>query len=372
MNQLGELVPIDDGSQSGEVVRFEVASALADRNDDSFPSPLIDISDILSGGPPPDGIPPIDSPEFVDVVAADAYLSDREPVVEVEINGDARAYPVQVLIWHEIVNDTVGSEPVAVTYCPLCNSAVTFKRTVQGQVNSFGTSGSLYNSALVMYDRATESLWTHFDGKAVVGFLAGEQLEPIASSLVSWGEFKEAHPEGQVLDRDRTGHRRGYGTNPYQGYDNPDSSTYFPTALDERAKAKQRVVGVTIADSSKAWSLDLIGSDGRSVTEDSLAGTDLVIFFNPGQGSGVDTSDIAEGKAVGTVKVFDTVLDGQRLSFRATDDGYQDSETGSSWNIFGEAIDGELQGAELVEIPHLDTFWFSWSSYRPGTEAVLS
>ncbi len=372
VNQLDEVAPaVESGAALPEVVRVDVPSALEDRNDPSFPPPLIDPSDILRGGPPPDGIPPIDEPAFVDVATADAYLADREPLVEVEINGDARAYPVQILIWHEIVNDVVGGEPVAVTYCPLCNSAVTFKRTVQDRLNSFGTSGSLFNSALVMYDRATETLWTHFDGKAVVGYLTGEELEPVASSLVSWGEFKAAHPDGKVLDRERTGHRRTYGVNPYRGYDDPDTGTFFPVAGDDQARAKQRVVGVTIGDLNKAWSLDIVGGAQRTVTEDSLGDTDLVIFFNPGQASGVDTAEISEGKEVGTVKVFSPDLGDRRLTFSATADGFVDGETGSTWNIFGQAVDGEMAGAELVEIPHLDTFWFAWSSYRPGTEAVL-
>ena len=374
VNQLDDLD--DDASDPGaavvEVVRLDVPSALDDRRNDDFPAPLIEIGQILSGGPPPDGIPPIDEPEFVDVASADSYLADQEPVVALEIAGDARAYPVQVLIWHEIVNDTVGGVPVAVTYCPLCNSAVTFERTVQDRVNSFGTSGSLYNSALVMYDRATESLWTHFDGRAVVGYLAGEQLEFVPSSLVSWAEFKAANPDGMVLDRDRTGHRRSYGTNPYQGYDDPGSSTYFPTTGSDLARAKQRVVGLTIGEMSKAWSLDVIAGSDRRVTAETFSGTDLAFFFNPGQASGVDTTEISEGRAVGTVKVFDRLLDGEILDFEATTDGYVDSQTGSVWNIFGEATEGPLAGSRLREIPHLDTFWCAWSSYRPGTEAVFN
>lgn len=368
VNQLDDLSPV---SEAGDVVKVDVPSALEDRRAEEFPDPLIDPSEILSGGPPPDGIPPIDEPFFVDIAAADTYLTDREPVVELEIDGDARAYPVQILMWHEIVNDVVDGEPVAVTYCPLCNSAVTFKRTVQGRLNSFGTSGSLYNSALVMYDRATETLWTHFDGKAVVGYLAGEELEPLASSLVSWSEFKEAHPDGRVLDRERTGHRRNYGTNPYRGYDDPDSGTYFPVTSDERARAKQRVVGVTVDETSKAWSLDIVGGTEPTVTADTVGGKDLVIFFNPGQASGVDTGEIGEGREVGTVKVFSPSVGGRNLTFEALADGFRDSETGSTWSIFGEAIEGELAGTELEELPHLDTFWFAWSSYRPESEAVL-
>lgn len=146
-------------------------SALDSMFADEFPDPLIDPNEVISGGPPPDGIPPIDDPVFLDVVDNLELLPANEPVVALEINGDARAYPIRAMVWHEIVNDTVGGVPVSVTYCPLCNSAVTYERTINGVETTFGTSGRLFASALVMYDRATETLWTHYDGHAVIGVL---------------------------------------------------------------------------------------------------------------------------------------------------------------------------------------------------------
>ncbi|MFA9401417.1 MAG: DUF3179 domain-containing (seleno)protein, partial [Acidobacteriota bacterium] len=155
----------------------------------------VPFNEIFSGGPGKDGIPAIDDPRFESIEEARGWLSGTSPVIALEIDGDARAYPLAVLTWHEIVNDTVGGVPVSVTYCPLCNSAVSYRREVNGVETTFGTSGSLFASALVMYDRLTESLWTHFDGRAVVGVLAGTQLEPIASPLMTWEDFVSAYPD---------------------------------------------------------------------------------------------------------------------------------------------------------------------------------
>jgi len=344
-------------------------SALDDRNHPDFPPPLIDTSGILSGGPPPDGIPSIDDPAFVPVETADGYLADGEPVVILDIEGDVRAYPVQVLIWHEIVNDTVGGVPVSVTYCPLCNSAVSYRREVRGEVTTFGTSGLLFNSALVMYDRASESLWTHFDGKAVVGALTGEVLEPIGSPLLSWGDFKATYPDGQVLDRDRTGHSRSYGTNPYAGYDDPDGIPFlFRGVADDRAREMQRVVGIAVGDESLAYSLDALASAaGFSAVEAAVGGQDVVILWAAGQSTALESGGIADGRDIGSVGVFIPAIDGESLVLTASEAGFEDAATGSLWTVTGLAIEGPLAGSQLERIPHLDTFWFAWSTYRPGT-----
>jgi hypothetical protein len=178
----------------------------------------INYSELLSGGPPRDGIPSIDDPTFVSPGEAAEWLADNEPVIALEIDGDARAYPLQILTWHEIVNDTVGGVPVIVTFCPLCNSALTFDRRLGGEVYEFGTSGLLRNSDLVMYDRTSESLWQQLTGEAIVGDLVGETLDFLPSSLVGFGDFRETFPEGIVLSKD-TGFGRNYGRNPYAGYD---------------------------------------------------------------------------------------------------------------------------------------------------------
>ena len=169
------------------------ASALKDRYDEWFPDPLVDPAEVRSGGPPPDGIPSIDTPTFLHAGDVD-FLEDTEPVLALQIDDDARAYPVQILIWHEIVNDTVDGIPVVVTYCPLCNSAIAYDRRAADRVLDFGTSGLLYNSALVMYDRQTESLWSQFTAQAVIGELTGTTLDVFPVSTVSWVDWRDATP----------------------------------------------------------------------------------------------------------------------------------------------------------------------------------
>jgi hypothetical protein len=361
-----EPAPTTSGSDTGLPAG---PSALREIGHPDFPEPLVNTALVISGGPPPDGIPPIDDPAFVGVAEADVYLSDAEPVVVLEIDGDARAYPAQILIWHEIVNDTVGGVPVAVTYCPLCNSAVTYGRTVRDEVTTFGTSGMLFNSALVMYDRATESLWTHFDGKAVIGLLTGEELEPIGSPLLSWGDFKDSYPDGMVLDRDRTGHARDYGRNPYAGYDNPDGVPFlFRGDADDRARELQRVVGVTVGAESAAFALEAVSSDGgAAVTPATIGGRDIVIFWQAGQSSALEDGAIDGGRDVGSVGVFLPESGGEALTFRVVGGEIIDDQTGSMWSVTGIATSGELEGESLERIPHLDTFWFAWSTYQPGT-----
>jgi hypothetical protein len=325
---------------------------------------------IRSGGPPPDGIPSIDNPQFRSISEADASLSDEEPVVALEIDGDARAYPIEIMIWHEIVNDTVAGVPVTITYCPLCNSAISYERVVNGVETTFGTSGSLYASALVMYDRATESLWTHFDGRAVVGVLAGERLDPIPSPLLSWADFKSAYPDGQVLSRD-TGSNRNYGQNPYFGYDNPDTSPFlFAGDVDARARAKQRVAGVSIGDTSVAFSIEAISGGDANATNTEVDDHPIVLFWVAGQASALEGANTDDGRDVGSVGVFDPRVDGQVLTFSARAHGFVDDQTKSTWDITGRAIGGAMEGTSLTKIPHLDTFWFAWSTYQPGTSLI--
>ncbi|MGH9009946.1 MAG: DUF3179 domain-containing protein [Acidimicrobiia bacterium] len=210
-----------------------VPSALDDAEQDGLPEPLVDPAQIISGGPPPDGIPPIDQPRFHPTGDVD-FLRDTEPVLALQIGDDARAYPVQILIWHEIVNDVVGGLPATVTYCPLCNSAVAYDRRVGERILDFGTSGRLYQSALVMYDRQTESLWSHFTGQAVAGVLTGTELTLFPLSTVSWADWRAAHPKGHVLSRE-TGHDRDYGQNPYPGCDELSTSPFPLRREDSRS-----------------------------------------------------------------------------------------------------------------------------------------
>ena len=335
---------------------------------DGAPTPLVDFDEIRSGGPPPDGIPPIDEPQFLPVADVD-FLADNEPVLALEIDGDARAYPVQIMTWHEIVNDTVGGVPVAVSYCPLCNSAVAYDRRLDDRVLDFGTSGLLYNSALVMYDRQTETLWSHFTGEGIIGELTGTDLDVFPLSTVSWTTFREAYPDGVVLSRD-TGFSRDYGRNPYPGYDDVDGVPFlFQGEVDGRYTALTRIVGIEVDDAAVGIPLDTLRES--EVISGTIGGRPFVAFWAAGTASALESSAIAEGADVGATGVFLPEVDGASLTFSADGAGtFIDAETGSSWNLLGEAVEGELAGARLDALIHVDTFWFAWSTFRPDTEIV--
>jgi len=346
----------------------EGPSALDSMFAEEFPEPLIDPGQVLSGGPPPDGIPSIDDPAFLDVSDNLELLPGNEPVVALEINGDARAYPIRAMVWHEIVNDTVGGVPVSVTYCPLCNSAATYDRRVNGVETTFGTSGRLFGSALVMYDRATETLWTHYNGQAVIGVLTGAELEEFPSPLMAWDQFRATYPTGKVLDWTQTGFFRDYGRNPYTGYDDPDNTPFlFRGALDDRASAMQRIVGIEHEGSAAAIALEVVSGGSGQATAVTVGGANLVIFWVSGQSSALDTGEIAGGKDVGSVAVFVPTIAGRDLTIIHEDGRFVDVETGSVWLLNGEAVEGALAGERLTQIAHLDTFWFAWSTYQPDT-----
>lgn len=326
----------------------------------------ISTEELLSGGPPRDGIPSIDNPQFVAPAVAEAWLAGNEPVVVVDLNGDARAYPLQILTWHEIVNDTVGGVPLIVTFCPLCNSAIVFERILDGEPVEFGTSGLLRNSDLVMYDRKTETLWQQFTGQGLIGDKAGEQLTFLPSAIISFDNFREAHPEGMVLSQE-TGFGRNYGRNPYAGYDTIGSNPFlFDGELDERLPAVARVVTVALPNGiDVAYPLAVLFEQG--VINDVQGEQPLAVFHVGGTASALGAPIIAEGEDVGATGVFDPMLDGRLLSFRKEGDAILDNETNSTWNIVGQAVDGELAGQQLTRIIHGDHFWFSWAAFRPET-----
>lgn len=259
-----------------------------------FSKSSISLDEIMSGGPPRDGIPPIDNPVFLPVSEVSG-LTDTEPVVGLIIGGEARAYPIRILIWHEIANDIVGGVPVAVTFCPLCNAAMVFDRRVEGQVLDFGTTGMLRNSDLVMYDRQTESWWQQFLGEAIVGELTGRVLKVLPSRLESWGNFRKRAPLGQVLVPNNA-NMRAYGRNPYEGYDSSASPFLYDGAAPEGVAPLARVV--SLEDRSRAWSLDLVKKMGEIALEDGI-----VISWSSGQNSALGDAVIADGADVGNVLV---------------------------------------------------------------------
>jgi len=266
-----------------------------------FGQALVPFDEILSGGPPKDGIPSIDDPRFRPVAEVRGDLAAEEPVMSVELHGDARAYPLRVLIWHEIVNDTVGGVPIAVTYCPLCNSCVVFERRVAGEVTTFGTTGKLRHSDLVMYDRASETWWQQFEGRAIVGEHAGAELDRVPARLESVERFAERHPDGRVLVPSDP-RMRAYGRNPYAGYDR--SPRPFLSRGDYEGPGSPLMRVVTVEGADRAWSLPLLRERGR------IEHGGLVLSWEPGRRSALDAGRIAEGRDVGNVTVVRRTGDG--------------------------------------------------------------
>tara|TARA_R110002167_G_scaffold13765_2_gene56644 strand:+ start:162 stop:1121 length:960 start_codon:yes stop_codon:yes gene_type:complete len=267
--------------------------------DTDFSRQAVDYAEIMSGGPPKDGIPPIDEPTFVPI-DADTALSLQEPVIGLIVNGDARAYPLRILIWHEIVNDTVGGVPVAVTYCPLCNAAIVFDRRVGGRVLDFGTTGKLRHSDLVMYDRQTESWWQQFSGEAIVGDMLGERLALVPARLESVERFKARTSKGQVLVPTDPDSRR-YGMTPYAGYD----TSAWPFLYRGEGPPGIGPLDRVVRAGDYAWSLQYLREAGRLETDDGV-----VVTWTPGQNSAMDAAEIGSGRDVGNVVVQRRTADG--------------------------------------------------------------
>lgn len=262
-----------------------------------FEQSSVPLARVLSGGPPRDGIPSIDNPVFEFATGA-SDLAETDPVVTVKLGDDARAYPLRILTWHEIVNDVVDGQPIAVTYCPLCNSAPVFSRKIGDRVLEFGTTGKLQDSNLIMYDRQTETWWQQFTGEAIVGELLSERLELVPARLESWADFKAANPAGRVLVPNNEG-MRDYGRNPYVGYDSSRPFLY-DGQLPEDIDPMERVVIVPRPDATSEPIIVLM----KEISVDgSLDVSGHSFSWRPGRNSALDSARIAKGRDVGTVLV---------------------------------------------------------------------
>jgi hypothetical protein len=327
----------------------------------------VPLGEIISGGPGKDGIPAIDEPNFQPVDRVD-WLVEREPVIAFGIGDDWRAYPIQILVWHEIVNDEVADTPVTITFCPLCHTAIAFDRRVGDRVLDFGTTGNLRHSDLVMYDRQTESWWQQVTGRAIVGELTGTQLEFLPSQLISWGQFAEAHPDGTVLSRE-TGYPRDYDRNPYPGYDSVDSDPFLledKTLIDGRLSPKVRILGLVIGEEAVAYPFPFLAD--QRVVNDEVGGEPIVVAWIDGTASGVGGPTVAGGEIVGAANAFARDVEGRTLTFEAAENGaMRDTQTGSTWSFEGRATAGELEGTQLELLVADSPFWFAWSVFRPDT-----
>ena len=274
-------------------------------------------------------------------------------VIALELKGEARAYPVPILDWHEIVNDVVAGVPVAVTFCPLCNSALVFDRRLDGVVYDFGVSGNLRNSGLIMYDRQTHSWWQQFTGEGIVGELTGKQLRILPAAMLSWTDFKASYPNGAVLSRD-TGFDRDYDRDPYLTDDGADLSPIFLDEVDGRLPIKEKVVGVNLGGLAVAFPYTVLGKEG--VVNFTAGARNLVVFLK--------RSHPGTGRATGA---FDPRVEEDDLTFSLDGERLVDDQTGSEWNILGEAVAGPLAGKRMEQIVHGDHFWFAWAAFNPDT-----
>lgn len=274
---------------------------------------LIPVDEILSGGPPRDGIPAINEPKFESAGEAD-WLRDKDRVLALVIQGQARAYPIRILNWHEIVNDKVGDQRFAVTYCPLCGTGVVFAANIANTSLQFGVSGLLYNSDVLLYDRNTESLWSQIMGKAVAGKLKGTLLPQIPVTHTSWKDWVKNHPDTMVLSRD-TGSRRNYRNSPYAGYEKT-RRLYFKVSHKSPANyhPKERVIGVEINGHFKAYPYKELSKNGKAEFTDSFAGSNLKISWN------------------------------------------EEAQSGNITNTDGKAL------------PVISSYWFAWFTFHPDTE----
>ena len=327
---------------------------------------IIELDELQSGGPGKDGIASIDSPQFISIEAAAEWLKPQEPVIALEIGGKAKAYPLQILIWHEIVNDTLGDIPIAASFCPLCYSAIVFDRRFDETTLAFGVSGYLRNSDMVMYDRQTETLWQQFEGQGLIGQYAGKHLTKMPTQIISFAQFRKAYPKGTVLSRE-TGHERAYGRNPYTGYDDINKSPFlYRGPKDDRLPPMEKVITVTLNKKSKAYPYSITQKKG--VIHDTVGDTEIVVFHGKGAVSAIDKKQISESKQAGSTGVFSPILEAQTLTFTKTKKGFVDKQTQSTWDITGKAIDGKLKGKQLKRLVHGDYFAFAWLVFQPTSE----
>ncbi len=331
-----------------------------------FTKRSVDLDEIQSGGPPKDGIPAIDRPRFVSTSDAAGWLDPREPVIALAHAGRARAYPLQILMWHEIVNDTLGDLPIAVTFCPLCNASLVFDRRVGGRLLDFGTTGMLRKSDLVMYDRQTESWWQQFSGMAIIGELVGTELTQIPAQIVAFEEFRDGHPDGEVLSRE-TGHARAYGRNPYRGYDAIDNSPFLlDDPVDPRLPAMERVLSVSLGGVDRLYPFSLFPA--HPLIHDTVSGTPVIVLSRHGTLSALDRESIAASRAIHSANAFDRRLDDRVLEFELRDGHIVDTASGSRWNILGQALEGPLVGRRLRALPGGVHFAFAWLAFNPDSE----
>ncbi len=321
-----------------------------------------------------DAFPVFNNSKFINKAKADSIYFEMEPVIAVEIDGKAKAYPLNVLTFHEIANDVLAETPILVTYCPLCNSAIVFDRRViyrgDDLVLEFGVSGMLRKSDMIMWDLETESWWQQFTGEAIVGSMTEKLLDIIPSRVVSVRDFFEMYPKGKILSKsnqESTDYLETYGKNPYEQYDDPSRTSFRHwEEIDTRLPPTERVIHVDVEGFYKLYPWSELEKKG--VINDVFHDEHFAIFYKEGVVSVLDETEIKNSKDVGTAVVYSPWVGGKIVTFKKQGDNYIDRQTGSIWDFSGKCIKGRLQGRELDLVPHGQHFAFAWLSFFPDSE----
>ena len=332
-----------------------------------FNNRSVELDSILSGGPPKDGIPSIDQPAFATIAQAEQWLGADEPVVAYINGDDARAYPLQILIYHEIVNDVVNDLPVTVTFCPLCNASIVFDRTVAEEVLDFGTTGRLRNSDMIMYDRQSETWWQQFTGRGIIGKHNEVRLTQLPSQIVSFSTFTQSYPNGKILNRE-TGHARPYGNNPYSGYDDINNNPFlYNGPTDKRLPAMERVLSLA-ATNQPSLLIPTSKLEDKPVLNITYNDKPVVIIATSSAQSALDKSSISDSRKTPAAAAFSAELNGATLEFEWEAGVLKDKGSGSAWNAFGQAISGPLKDAALAQIDSGVHFAFAWLAFEPESQ----
>lgn len=367
------LPPTEVSTPDGDVViREKAKSKRAPGWATNWDLRIIDLNHLTDIGQGRDTVPAIHEPSFVDVAAAEHIYKDRSPILQLTLNGDVRAYPLEMLLWHEVVNDVVGGTPVSITYSPFCDAPAVYARTLAKQELTFGVSGFLHSGATVLYDRNTESLWRQLDGKCLVGDYVGARLQRCEAPLISWRQFADQYPAAKVLSQN-TGFLRDYGRTPYPLLDHPSKSPpHFYDVADRRLPSLERVVTTDLGPETVAYPLSFLQT--RRVFEHERAGHQLVALWTPGMASVLDQEDITSGRDIGAAAVFRRpAVKGSLLSFtpnKADPHTFIDAETRSTWNIAGVAMDGPMAGKALPRLVSHYAFWYAWAALWPEAGVV--
>ena len=356
---------------AGGELSERVASQVGNWNTD-FTKTTIDLGTLASGiggNDPRDIIRPIDDPFYESVEDASEWLVDGDPGALVVVDDIARFYPLSIMTRHEIVNSTYGDVPVAVTYCPLCNTAVAFDRRVGDQTIRLGVSGLLRQSDMVMWDDLTDSLWQQITGEGIVGEFAGTKLDTVTTALVAFSDFRAEFPDGESLSR-AAGNGGSYGVNPYVGYSSQGApiASFVNKEPDPRYPALSRVVGIQLDGANKAYPFEVL--QATNTINDTIGDQPVAILWTPGSLDALDAGSIAASQEVGTGIAFDPTVDGEVLTFTGSDGVFTDDQTGSTWTGLGRAVDGELAGTELEILDHRNEFWFAWAGFFGETGTV--